>query len=71
MGGQVMAEYDWVTGKMFAEKLEQLVQEDLDTYGGRAANWLLSQFPAVYDALRDEYNNDVLGALEEERDDGC
>lgn len=51
--------YDWVTTEMFEKKLEELV--------GEMSAAQIMAVPGVADALREELNNAVLAALEEER----
>lgn len=54
--------YDWVTQQMFDDKLEELVEE-------MGANGMRVQVPGVDELVREHLNNDVLQALEDERDE--
>jgi hypothetical protein len=56
----VSRNYDWVTEDMFATKLEELVS-DMTTAE-------LMAMPGFYELAREELNNEVLAALERERE---
>ena len=49
--------YDWVTDEMFDEKLREVAQ-DFD----------LLTVPGVYELVKEEFNNEVLKALEQDRE---
>jgi|TARA_R100000656_G_scaffold104176_1_gene75919 hypothetical protein len=51
------SEHSWVTEDMFNEKLDEIVEE---------SGW---DVPGVHEILSEYYNNDVLKALEDERED--
>ena len=57
-----MGDYDWVTQEMFNNKLAEI----LDQTDGDA----LLMIPGLYEVVSEHFNNDVIEALEEERDDG-
>lgn len=57
-------DYGWVTDKMFQEKLEELVEKLVEEKGAGE----LLMIPGAYEVLSDYLNNDVLDALEEERE---
>ena len=59
-----MSDYSWVTDEMFDEKLEQIVA---DRYGGGAMQLVHDHAPDAWSDIRESLNNEVLGALEEER----
>lgn len=54
-----MKNYDWVTHEMFDEKLAELVRQESD----------ILSIPGVYEILSEHFNNDVLEALEQEREE--
>lgn len=56
-----MARYDWITDEMFNDKLAELL-------GNMSAAELLA-VPGAYEVFSEELNNDVLSALEAERDE--
>ena len=55
-----MTDYSWVTNEMFDNKLEEMLRDT-------NAIDLLSM-PGVYEILAEEWNNDILSALESERE---
>ena len=56
------AKYAWVTSEMYDAKLAEV----LDEVGGSG----LLAVPGVYEVVSEHFNNDVLEALERERDKG-
>ena len=59
---RVENEYDWITDEMFDQKLREMVDED------NTASGLMLSVPGVYELVKENYTNDVLAALEEERE---
>ena len=53
-------DYSWVTNEMFEQKLEEI----LKTYNGAQ----LLTIPGVYELLSEHFNNEVLSALQSERE---
>lgn len=51
-------DYSWVTTEMFDQKLRELAQ-DFD----------LLTIPGVYELVAEDFNNEVLAALEQDRED--
>ena len=56
--------YDWITDEMFNEELENI----LDSL---SATELLAFVPSIYDVLREEFNNDILENICEDRCEEC
>lgn len=54
--------YDWVTDDIFYSKLVELV--------GETSPRTLLAVPGVYELLSEHFNNEVLDALEDEREGG-
>lgn len=61
-----MSDYSWVTDGVFDEKLEQIVAE---RYGERAMQLIRDHAPDAWSDLRESLNNEVLEALEAEREE--
>lgn len=59
------AKYAWVTDEMFDNKLEEIVDKVVDESGPGA----IMSIPGIYEILSEHFNNDVLEALENERDE--
>jgi hypothetical protein len=57
----MMKRYDWVTTEMFDTKLAELL-DDLSGYE-------LLAIPGLYEVVSEQLNNDVLEALEAEREE--
>lgn len=58
-----MSDYSWITEEMFYDKLVEIIDET------QAPSDLLA-LEGVYEIVREEFNNEVLKALEEERAEG-
>ena len=56
-----MADYSWITNEMFDAELKKLIVENAHT---------LLSIPGVYEAVQEEFNNEVLNRLERARQTG-
>lgn len=55
-----MSRYSWVTNEMFDNKLEEIVADE----GGIR----VLHIPGVYEIVKEHFNNEVLEALESDRE---
>ena len=52
--------HDWITDEMFDEKLREICHVE-------GSDFLVTQVPGVYEAVKEYFNNDVIEELDEER----
>lgn len=60
-----MPDYSWVTDEMFDNKLKNIINIDLKKTNDPAS--VILSIGGIYEILSEEYNNDVLEALDDER----